>query len=63
MFWAMENEKPGFAKAKVASMSALGPLAYLGKVSSPIRHIATFNRGLDLVGFIDIYFIIIFVMK
>merc|ERR1719431_1790744 len=47
MFWIMENVRPGFAKEHVASMSALGPVAYLNHIEVPFRVIAPTNRYLD----------------
>ena len=47
MFWVLENEHPGFAKQKVASMSALGPVASVSGGTSPIRIVAPFNREMD----------------
>lgn len=49
MFWILENVRPGFAKEHVASMSALGPVAYVQYINVPLRLIAPLNRYLDYV--------------
>jgi len=47
MFWIMENEHPGYASKNIASMSALGPVAYVGAGSCPMKLLAPFSRELD----------------
>merc|ERR1711962_217658 len=49
MFWILENEHPGYASERIMSMSALGPVAYVGQGSSPLELIAPINRELDWV--------------
>ena len=49
MFWVLENTHPEFTKARVASMSALGPVAFVGHARSPIKILAPFNREIHWV--------------
>lgn len=48
MFWVLGNEKPQYI-SKVSSMSALGPVAYVKHIESPIKHMAPYNRELAWV--------------
>jgi len=48
-FWIMENYHQGYAITKVLSMSALAPVAYVGKTSSPLKWIAPFTGLVNFV--------------
>ena len=47
MFWAMMNSRPEY-NDKVALMQALGPVARVDHITSPIRKLAPFANEIEV---------------
>jgi len=57
MFFALETHHPGFVAFHVRSLSALGPVTFLGHTQALMRFAAPFNRAIDeaLRGVMGVY--------
>jgi len=47
MYWILEQMRPGYAETKVSSMTAMGPVAYLSRGTSPMEKLAPLNKVMD----------------